>query len=66
VAYGDAPALILKGYAEKAATYQRLAAQAKDFAVKSFYLNQAQRLRELAKPIVCEPARRRSGMAKAV
>src|ERR1700730_10478003 len=44
----QAPALIVKDYAEKAAAYQRLAAQAKDFSIKSNYLDQAQRCREFA------------------
>jgi hypothetical protein len=47
----EALALKLHDYAEKSAAYQRLAAQARDFSVKSFYLDRAQRLREFAKPL---------------
>ena len=44
---------MIKGFAEKAAAYQRLAAQAKDFSIKSNYLDQAQRCREFAHSLQC-------------
>jgi hypothetical protein len=48
MAHRQTPALKIKRYAEKAAAFQRLAAQAKDFSIKSNYLDQAQRCREFA------------------